>query len=707
MHDQLTHTHLRIPPTAYADLGEGSLAEVVLALAEGCTRAQERLASGLRVTESHAATGHGAPKRIAGDVKRLDTVVASLILEALEGTRVCTVAATTHEGYIAMGNPSPKQPGWSESGSELGSESDDSTKVSHSGIDGDASASSDSSKSASPSLSPPPTHAPAGSVNTSSAGWRNGMASAAPPSPSFLPVAAAEAVEAKQLKMKEAAEAVAEEEGKEEEAVASGALGDGDTDDPYSHYFKPPCAPSSAPPSPPLSPPPPRSPPVERGPAGPQEALAGGSLAESSECSLAEPSDQHVRYAVVLNPLDGASNADAGASVGTIWGIYQVDSSSNPASASSSASAIASSSASASASSSASASAIASASPLSSTPGSPHHVLRAGRHLLAAGYVIYGAATLLTLSLGSGVDGFTLHPTRRLFLMTRPELAMPKIGRFHSINHGHAKGWNRSVIEHVEVVLARTKSLRYIGTMIADLHRTLLYGGIFLYPPSKTRKQGKLKVLTELAPMAFLFEQAGGTALTGEDASARILDLTPTTSSQCSPCYMGSAGDVADFVRTVQAPVGVCYSRGRLFPPSRRRSRASHEETAVALPVPLNVAGGRRLSKEKEEEEVVEEEEEEEAEDDDEEDEGKEVDEGSKEMQAVGAAKDLDEGSIASEASGSSTSSAGERARRPVSPFERTKAAVAGMAASLGLKRAGKNQLEQELDRIHLARRCD
>ena len=141
-------------------------------------------------------------------------------------------------------------------------------------------------------------------------------------------------------------------------------------------------------------------------------------------------------------------------------------------------------------------------SPSSSLP----HVLRRGDELIAAGYAMFGVATQLVVTCGEGVDGFTLQPDLQRFVLTRPRLKMPLRGRVVSINLGHRKEWSAAVAEHVNR-LCEARTLRYIGTLVADLHRTMLYGGIFLYPGSRKRPHGKLKLIYEAAPMAFLMEQ--------------------------------------------------------------------------------------------------------------------------------------------------------------------------------------------------------
>jgi len=211
----------------------------------------------------------------------------------------------------------------------------------------------------------------------------------------------------------------------------------------------------------------------------------------------------------VLDPLGHALNADAGVSVGTIFGVYLTRSHDDAASSS--------------------------------------HVLRRGSELCAAGYALYGASTQLVLSRGHGVDGFTLHPVLESFTLTRPRLQMPLVGKIFSVNLGHMHEWTHEVCTHIDNMSQR-KSLRYIGTFVADVHRTLLYGGIFFYPPSRKRRAGKLRLLYEVAPIAFLMEQAGGGCTTGKE---RVLDVLPTSLHQRVPVAFGSMLDVQAYSSSV------------------------------------------------------------------------------------------------------------------------------------------------------------
>lgn len=229
---------------------------------------------------------------------------------------------------------------------------------------------------------------------------------------------------------------------------------------------------------------------------------------EDEEATFVEPSKRG-RYCVVFDPLDGSSNIDCGVSIGTIFGIYMVKDSHEP---------------------------------------TLDDVLKPGKKMVAAGYCMYGSSCTLVLSTGRGVNGFTLDPSLGEFILTHPDIKIPKKGRIYSVNEGNAKNWDSPTTKYVEKCKFPTdgsspKSLRYIGSMVADVHRTLLYGGIFLYPGDKKSPSGKLRVLYEVFPMSFLMEQAGGQSFTGKQ---RALDLVPKKIHERSPIFLGSYDDVEE-----------------------------------------------------------------------------------------------------------------------------------------------------------------
>lgn len=220
------------------------------------------------------------------------------------------------------------------------------------------------------------------------------------------------------------------------------------------------------------------------------------------------------RYAVCTDPIDGSSNIDAGVSVGTIFGIYRLDDSST---------------------------------------GSIRDVLRRGTEMVAAGYTMYGASAHLMLTTGFGVNGFTLDTQLGEFILTQPNLKIPNKKAIYSVNEGNSYYWPDNFKKYIEdlkkpqdELKGKPYSARYIGSMVADIHRTLLYGGIFSYPGDSKSKNGKLRILYECFPMAMLMEQAGGAAV--NDKGERILELLPKGIHDKSGIWLGSKGEVDRFL---------------------------------------------------------------------------------------------------------------------------------------------------------------
>lgn len=213
------------------------------------------------------------------------------------------------------------------------------------------------------------------------------------------------------------------------------------------------------------------------------------------------------RYAVVCDPIDGSSNLDAGVSVGTIFGVYRLPEDSS---------------------------------------GSIKDVLRPGKELVAAGYTMYGASANLLLSTGNGLNGFTLDNALGEFILTHPNLKIPEYRAIYSVNEGNSMYWSDQAKAYFESLKfpesGKPYSARYIGSMVADVHRTILYGGIFAYPADKKSKNGKLRLLYEGFPMAYIIEQAGGHAI--NDYGERILDLVPTEIHERSGVWLGSSGEI-------------------------------------------------------------------------------------------------------------------------------------------------------------------
>lgn len=219
------------------------------------------------------------------------------------------------------------------------------------------------------------------------------------------------------------------------------------------------------------------------------------------------------QYVVTIDPLDGSSNIDCNVSVGTIFSIYRL--------------------------------------PRTPQPGDDLKplLLRHGREQVAAGYVIYGPATMLVFTSGSGVQGFTLDPGIGEFFLTHPDLKIPARGKIYAINEGNMHYWEPWTAAYVasrkshDNPLGKPYTHRYVGSLVADAHRTLLYGGVFLYPGDKLNPQGKLRLVYEAFPMAFLLEQAGGAAT---DGIRPILDRTASDLHERVPLVLGSPEDVAD-----------------------------------------------------------------------------------------------------------------------------------------------------------------
>ena len=220
------------------------------------------------------------------------------------------------------------------------------------------------------------------------------------------------------------------------------------------------------------------------------------------------------RYAVCTDPIDGSSNIDAGVSVGTIFGVYRLK---------------------------------------DDLSGSIRDVLRKGTEMVTAGYTMYGASTHLMLTTGRGVNGFTLDTQLGEFILTLPDLKIPHSRAIYSLNEGNSYYWPEHTRKYVEdlknpheALGGKPYSARYIGSMVADIHRTLLYGGIFAYPADSKLKNGKLRILYECFPMAMLIEQACGSAV--NDKGERILDILPTGIHNKSGIWMGSKGEVDRFL---------------------------------------------------------------------------------------------------------------------------------------------------------------
>jgi fructose-1,6-bisphosphatase I len=215
------------------------------------------------------------------------------------------------------------------------------------------------------------------------------------------------------------------------------------------------------------------------------------------------------KYVLVFDPLDGSSNIDVNVSIGSIFGIFRRKTSSGK--------------------------------------GTEQDVLQPGRNLVAAGYIVYGSSTIFVYTTGNGVHGFTLDPSIGEFLLSHENIRIPKKGDIYSVNEGYYERWDDNMKRLINYLKAEDKAtgrpykLRYVGTLVADFHRTLLYGGIFMYPGDKKNPEGKLRLLYEAAPLAYVVEKAGGRA---SDGFRNILDIEPTNLHQRTPLFIGSEEDV-------------------------------------------------------------------------------------------------------------------------------------------------------------------
>ena len=234
---------------------------------------------------------------------------------------------------------------------------------------------------------------------------------------------------------------------------------------------------------------------------------------EDEKPLLVHQGSENATYAVVFDPLDGSSNIDVNVSVGTTFSILRR--------------------------------------PEGVSLDEPEKwVLQPGARQIAAGYVVYGSSTILVYSVGNGVHGFTLDPAVGAYTLSHPNMKMPEQGSYYSVNEAHCDSFPARYQQYLARLrngdLGRKYSSRYIGSMVADVHRTLLKGGIFMYPPTESNSDGKLRLLYEANPIAFLVEQAGGTAI---DGTRRVLDIVPDSIHQRTPMVVGSRVEVADFER--------------------------------------------------------------------------------------------------------------------------------------------------------------
>ncbi len=228
-------------------------------------------------------------------------------------------------------------------------------------------------------------------------------------------------------------------------------------------------------------------------------------ISEENDDPYFVPGCENEKYIVAIDPLDGSSNIDVNASIGTIFSIYRR--------------------------------------PNAQKDPTLEDCLQKGKHQVAAGYFIYGSSTMLVYTTGVGVNGFTLDDNIQEFCLSHPNIEIPEEGKVYSVNEGNSDTFPVAYQRYLAYCKEKDKashrpySARYIGSLIADFHRNLLKGGVFLYPPTQSAPNGKLRLMYECNPMAFLVEQAGGSAHSG---SERILQVAPTELHQRVPVIMGS-----------------------------------------------------------------------------------------------------------------------------------------------------------------------
>lgn len=249
-------------------------------------------------------------------------------------------------------------------------------------------------------------------------------------------------------------------------------------------------------------------------------------ISEENEGIIYVEGCEHEKYIVAIDPLDGSSNIDVNVSIGSIFSVYRR---SNP----------------------------------ENKPG-VEDCLQTGNSQVAAGYVFYGSSTMLVYTTGQGVNGFTLDDALQEFCLSHPQIKTPADGSIFSVNEGNYQDFPTGIQAYIDYCkdsepgTKRPYKARYIGSMIADFHRNLLKGGVFLYPSTNQSPNGKLRLMYECNPMAFIAEQAGGLASTGSD---RVMDLMPSELHQRCPLYIGSKNMVQKAVDMLHQYESVLVNR--------------------------------------------------------------------------------------------------------------------------------------------------
>ncbi|HRN37275.1 MAG TPA: class 1 fructose-bisphosphatase [Flavobacteriales bacterium] len=236
---------------------------------------------------------------------------------------------------------------------------------------------------------------------------------------------------------------------------------------------------------------------------------------QGAVCGVAsEENDEHIvfdhpvsaggKYVVAMDPLDGSSNIDVNVSIGTIFSIYRR---------------------------------------LNDNEVTVNDFLQPGSAQVAAGYVVYGSSTMLVYTTGNGVNGFTLDPSIGVFCLSHPNMRIPENGSIYSVNEGNYFDFPEQARNYIDACKKKKMSARYIGSLVADFHRNLLKGGIYMYPGTTAKPEGKLRLVYEANPLAMLIEQAGGAATDGKQ---RILDIKPGKLHQRTPLFIGSKAMVEE-----------------------------------------------------------------------------------------------------------------------------------------------------------------
>lgn len=244
--------------------------------------------------------------------------------------------------------------------------------------------------------------------------------------------------------------------------------------------------------------------------------LCGMASEESKDIIKIPKQYKRGKYVLVFDPIDGSTNIDVNITIGTIFAFYQR------------------------------------INPTCKEDSTLEDILQPGYKQVAAGYALYGSSTMLLYTTGHGVNVFTYDPIVGEFLLTYKNVKIPKRGYYYSCNEGNYSFWSNEVRQYIEYLknpkeeMTKPYSLRYVASIVADIHRTLFYGGIYLYPPDKIHKNGKIRIVYEGNPLSMILEQAGGIATNG---TGRILDVKPHSIHERTPFYGGSPENIQDLLK--------------------------------------------------------------------------------------------------------------------------------------------------------------